>query len=158
MQKVNQISRVLLTCPCCQQKRDAIKETPLTKLEDQTRSEKPLWWMEAGWSIEYAAKDKLRCACSACLKKGRALDAHPWAQNFVIGEPYFAFYDAHEHCVDCKQPFVFSAKEQQFWYEELQFLVQVWPKCCLDCRYKRRERKREQKAQMEASPKKKKPS
>ncbi|WP_420841919.1 zinc-ribbon domain containing protein [Fimbriiglobus ruber] len=41
-------------------------------------------------------------------------------------------------CEDCKQPFVFTASEQQFWYETLKFWVQSHPKQCISCRRVRR--------------------
>ncbi len=44
-------------------------------------------------------------------------------------------------CTDCKQEFVWPAKEQEF-FAEKKFMP---PKRCLDCRRKRREQKNERK-------------
>lgn len=141
-----------LTCPCCKKKRDAAKETPLFQTESTLiQKNADPWKRKPGWSVEGAAKNKLRWACQFCLDAGRALAAQPWEQQFCDHQPYFAYYDAPEVCEDCGQPFVFGAKEQQFWYEERRFWVQSWPKHCVDCRRKRREQKKEQRQRMEAA-------
>lgn len=50
----------------------------------------------------------------------------------------------------CGKGFVFSAKEQRYWYEQLKFWVQSVPKQCPTCRRKIRRRKESQKKLGEA--------
>jgi hypothetical protein len=63
-------------------------------------------------------------------------------QTFTVC-PRHWYIDAAFHCVDCGSEFVFSAKEQQFWYEERKFYVDSQPNRCVACRKKERVRKRE---------------
>lgn len=55
--------------------------------------------------------------------------------------PRHWYVDAIFKCVDCGTEFLFSAKEQHFWYEERRFYVDSYPKRCPDCRKKERARK-----------------
>lgn len=55
-------------------------------------------------------------------------------QQWCDHNPYFAFIDVELPCNRCGNVFLFSAKEQQHWYETLQFWVQSRPKQCLPCR------------------------
>ena len=43
------------------------------------------------------------------------------------------------NCETCKKEFIFSAKEQKFWYEDLHFNYCAYPKSCAPCRKKIRE-------------------
>ena len=135
-----------VTCPCCGKDRDVVGGTPLLQLEDKLRQANltPWWKTSEGWSVEEAQKGKLQWACRYCLKSERAIEANPVVQKFCDYPPYLAYFDTKLRCEDCGSMFVFSAKEQQFWYENLKFWVQSRPKQCLDCRRARRERKREQ--------------
>jgi hypothetical protein len=72
------------------------------------------------------------------------MEANPVVQKFCDHPPYLAYFDVPLRCEDCGSTFVFEAKEQQFWYEELKFWVQSRPKQCAACRKLRRERKSEQ--------------
>lgn len=61
-----------------------------------------------------------------------ALPANVDAQNRELGErPYYV--DILNHCVDCKRPFLFFAREQQYVFEVLKFNTQVdfirFPEC-----------------------------
>ena len=55
--------------------------------------------------------------------------------------PRHWYIDAVFKCADCGAEFLFSAKEQHFWYEERRFYVDSYPKRCPDCRKKERVRK-----------------
>lgn len=52
--------------------------------------------------------------------------------------PYLAeleiYYDLEKVCQDCDRPFIFFAREQQHWYEVLQFPVDSDCVRCTDCR------------------------
>lgn len=52
--------------------------------------------------------------------------------------PYFAYYDQQKVCVTCRQYFVFSKEEQQYWYEQLKFFVCSEAKDCPKCRKDKR--------------------
>lgn len=53
--------------------------------------------------------------------------------------PRHWYVDAEITCTDCNEPFVFSASEQKFWYEDLHFRVDSFPKQCPPCRKTRRD-------------------
>lgn len=59
-----------------------------------------------------------------------------------MAHPAFAYADKTLQCTDCGQPFTFSAHEQQYWYEQLQFVPYSAPKHCVPCRRQRRIYKR----------------
>lgn len=135
-----------ITCPCCGKERSALEEAPLKRSEDKLLEANlsPWWNPTEGWSVEQAAHGKLQWACRYCLKSGRAIEANPVVQKFCDHPPYLAYFDVPLSCEDCGSKFVFEAKEQQFWYEELKFWVQSRPKQCAACRKIRRTRKQEQ--------------
>lgn len=74
------------------------------------------------------------------IRAGRAIAGKPQKQTFLDHKPYLAYYDRGYTCEDCHNDFVFSAREQQYWYEGLQFWVQSCPEQCLTCRKMRRTR------------------
>ena len=54
--------------------------------------------------------------------------------------PRYFYVDQRRRCVECGREFVFSAKEQKYWYEELQFHFDSVPIRCPECRKKQRSR------------------
>lgn len=55
--------------------------------------------------------------------------------------PRYWYIDATFDCEGCGADFIFSAKEQRFWYEDRRFYVDSKPKNCPACRKKERRRK-----------------
>jgi len=53
-------------------------------------------------------------------------------------EPRCWYIDAWFDCEQCNEEFCWTAKEQQYWFEELHFWIDSYPKLCLECRKKRR--------------------
>ena len=73
--------------------------------------------------------------CPDCIREGRALRADPAKQNCGgLAGPILAFWDQTRLCGMCSTRYVFSAEEQRFWYETLQFFVESAPLQCQDCR------------------------
>jgi hypothetical protein len=66
-------------------------------------------------------------------------------QDFTVC-PRHWYIDATFRCADCRSEFVFSAKEQLFWYEERKFYVDSQPKRCAACRKKERAKKKPNKS------------
>lgn len=52
--------------------------------------------------------------------------------------PFFAYYDRQFTCATCSHEFVFRKEEQQYWYEELQFITWSYAKDCPTCRKNKR--------------------
>ena len=50
--------------------------------------------------------------------------------------PVTHYFDLKRTCRDCHRPFIFFAKEQQHWYEELGFGLESDCVCCVECRKK----------------------
>lgn len=136
-----QSTKKTLECPCCGKQRALITATPLIRIQE-TFSHNCL---SEGWAEHYAKGsfyhwDGMQWACNQCFHTKRAIAGKPWLQTFCDWPPYLAYFDKTRVCTDCHTTFVFSAKEQQYWYEELKFWVQSSPRHCLACRRKRRER------------------
>jgi hypothetical protein len=130
-----------MKCPCCK-KTVSVNGTTLLQQEDDLRAKNldPWWSSRGAWAVEAANSGRLQWACKWCLQEGRALRGDPGKQQFCDYPPYFAYYDIDLPCTDCGETFVFSGKEQQYWYEHLKFWVQSRPKQCVDCRRKRRQK------------------
>ena len=52
--------------------------------------------------------------------------------------PMYFYVDEPRTCIQCEQPFVFTAAEQKFWYEKLQFTASSIAIRCTPCRRKKR--------------------
>lgn len=89
-------------------------------------------------------------ACDHCLAEGRALPSDPTKHNIAMGTSYAAYIDRPFTCETCQCPSVFSAAEQQYWYETLGFLIWVYPKHCRSCRKQKRAYTKLQKDLMKA--------
>ncbi len=71
-----------------------------------------------------------------------AILGDPTRQNFGIGPPQLYYVDRQKRCESCARDFVFSAKEQQYWYEQLGFIRDSTAKDCAPCRKERRAEKK----------------
>ena len=54
--------------------------------------------------------------------------------------PRYFYVDQDKRCVECSRQFVFSARGQKHWYEELRFHFDSVAIRCLDCRRRQRTR------------------
>jgi len=132
-----------LTCPVCHQRR-RIEDTPLeTMISEWNR------WQSTDltrFSTDVCEWDGFHnWACAECIETGRAIVAQPDRLNVSMGPVHFAYFDRQRQCAECQQPFVFSAHEQKYWYETLQFMTRSTAKHCKRCRRNRRRRKTLQK-------------
>ncbi|MCJ8332469.1 MAG: zinc-ribbon domain containing protein [Lentisphaeria bacterium] len=59
-------------------------------------------------------------------------------QNYCCSGPYFYYRDKSLDCIQCNENFTFSAEEQKYWYESLQFNLGSIAIRCKDCRKQRR--------------------
>ncbi|MEM5550129.1 zinc-ribbon domain containing protein [Pseudoalteromonas neustonica] len=62
----------------------------------------------------------------------------PRKQRYCI-YPRNLYIDIQKQCVDCHRPFIFFAKEQQYWFEELTFWIEAHAIKCFECTKKSRE-------------------
>jgi hypothetical protein len=76
------------------------------------------------------------------LDYGTAVRADITKQDYSVC-PRHWFVEATFKCADCGENFVFSVEEQRFWYEDRKFYVDSYPKRCVSCRQKERQRKAE---------------
>ena len=66
-----------------------------------------------------------------------AIEADWRKQNFTtMGVGHY--YDLKRHCFRCRQPFIFFAEEQKFWYEDLHLRLEVRANYCWSCRKQNR--------------------
>ena len=68
--------------------------------------------------------------------------ADPSRQNFSVVPQQF-YLDVLKHCGECDRWYVFFAKEQQYWFEELRFFIDSRSRHCPACRKLRRQRQRQ---------------
>ena len=80
-------------------------------------------------------------ACDQCLKRGKAIQSDPSKMNLTVTPKYLAYFDTIVECNNCKKDFIFSATEQQYWFETLRFREESYPNKCLTCRKKVRQKK-----------------
>ena len=60
-------------------------------------------------------------------------------QNYSVCPRYW-YVDAAFICRECGKEFVFTAREQRFWYEEMRFWIDSLPTRCAACRKQQRTR------------------
>lgn len=132
-------------CPCCK------SEKHRTEMKSAIAEKAKIY------KTEYSTIDELKrelydtfsfdynnWACDACLDANRAIKGNPNEQNYTWN-PHYAFFDSEKTCRNCKNRFVFSKKEKQFWYEELKFWMDAEPVNCVACRKEIRAYKEETK-------------
>lgn len=61
--------------------------------------------------------------------------------SFGFDVPKYYYEDKERKCVQCGENFVFSAKEQKYWFETLQFNFNTEAIRCLSCRKQKRSEK-----------------
>jgi hypothetical protein len=54
-------------------------------------------------------------------------------QNYTV-MPRRYYVDILKQCRSCQRPFIFFAREQQHWYEDLGFFIEADCVCCVECR------------------------
>ncbi|MGI4872914.1 MAG: zinc-ribbon domain containing protein [Janthinobacterium lividum] len=131
----------LLKCPCCNQRRtkdecsvfaaqcanEVPKQHYVSWKGKFVLDEQSTYWTDA------IAGTNRNWACDNCLQQERAVRAHPRLQQFCDFTPHFTFFDKRSACRDCGQEFIFTKGEQQFWFENLKFWVQVKKVRCAKC-------------------------
>jgi hypothetical protein len=129
-----------LRCPCCSKARAVglLHRFAGTLRTSYKKHSSEFTKESLNWYIQKANETRFKCACDVCLASGNAIAAKPWLQVYGLSYPYYAYYDVKYTCEDCATTFTFSAKEQQYWYETLKFIIDSRPKQCLACRRKRR--------------------
>ena len=138
-----QVKDYTASCPGCGLQCDLQKQKYLIDTVRSGWIEDPDGWFWMKWLAE---RPRENWACDDCVKQSRAIVAEPKRQKTGMAMPYAAYIDRRFHCTDCDTDFLFSATEQQYWFETLGFLVFVHPKQCVVCRKKRRQKKHTQKA------------
>ncbi|HOP64678.1 MAG TPA: zinc-ribbon domain containing protein [Spirochaetota bacterium] len=136
-------------CPCCKELK-AGADTPIEEIYDMIK--KLNLHLSANDIDDFAGRFKKTepvtgnpagilyhttlWACNSCMEKGKALIGDYSRQNYGLGGPTLMYVELKYRCRSCSEDFIFSAKEQQYWYEELGFLVDSHPVNCPDCRKK----------------------
>jgi len=64
-----------------------------------------------------------------------AIPADTSKQNYSVF-PRTIYVDIEKSCKQCGRPFLFYAKEQKYWYEDLHFYIDVDCVRCIECRKK----------------------
>lgn len=80
-------------------------------------------------------------ACNDCIAEKRAMQPNYDKQNYGMGGPIITYITYDLLCTTCQQPYQFTCQEQQFWYEELGFIIDSFPKNCLSCRTIRQQKR-----------------
>ena len=117
-------------CPCCKM---VVDERELQQTIGRTIKGLRCNWKISEKYILRELEDFQNWACDDCLIKGKAIKSNN-PQNFGYSKPYFAYYDKTIVCESCKDEFIFSKEEQQYWFETLQFRVDAKCLNCKSCR------------------------
>jgi len=118
-----------IVCPCCLNKR---KSNQLTRL---LAFYKMYEYEHVVRVLKGAVEEHFRWACDVCIRDKKAILGIPKKQNFKgFANPFFAYYDQHKKCQKCQINFTFGKEEQQYWYEELGFIIWSKPINCVPCR------------------------
>lgn len=131
-----------LQCPCCNLERGP-EEVQI--LFEQFNSSKRQTLNDEKASVDFdfllslLEGGRTKWACDECLKSGKAIASDPKKMNFTVFPKYLAYFDHKITCTTCKKEFIFSAQEQQYWFETLRFWEDSYPKKCLECRKKIRQ-------------------
>jgi hypothetical protein len=73
-------------------------------------------------------------ACNDCIEVEQAIIPNYDKQSYGMSGVIIAYTNLEKICERCHLNYVFSAKEQQYWYETLGFFIESVPKHCKDCR------------------------
>lgn len=127
--------KYIARCPCC---KTVINQDKLQK----SIGRNPNMW--TGEKIFWATffhhdKEYLLWACDDCIDTGKAIQSNFEKQTYCDFVPHLAYYDKKITCKTCKEDFIFTKEEQQYWYEKLQFWVQGECVNCKKCRKKKRD-------------------
>ncbi|MEM6737915.1 MAG: zinc-ribbon domain containing protein [Bacteroidota bacterium] len=131
-----------INCPCCKKRIERKKLKQVCSLFPFKggmvgKNQDPL-----GFFLTIASKypDTYQWACDDCIKSERAILANPNKQYYSFthpmdtGNPYLAYFDKGFTCQTCQKKVVFSKEEQQYWYEDLSFVIYAKPVNCKTCR------------------------
>ncbi len=125
-----------LKCPCCLQMRGPSQMQRMFHIK-----------LHEGGTIRSIDLEKLKnynytWACDICIQEHKVILGKPNLQTYCDYEPYLAYFDKTPRCETCGISFIFSKKEQQYFYETKKYWVQRIPQHCLACRKVARQEKR----------------
>ncbi len=147
------LGKTPITCPCCKEVK-TLDDTPLITIfqkqakagvyREKTDTVEALNKVILS-SIDYyaGAADEEQFhqyklwACNQCVKDEKAIIANFSKQQPSYGGPYIMYLDLMLNCKYCDTSFCFSAREQQYWYEELQLTIDAKATRCEECRKKK---------------------
>jgi len=136
-------------CTCCSRAKDNTEVQQTTQLLPFDGSFRAVGqsWADSFIQICNSCLGFYQWACDTCIDEGKAILADPAKQKYTFkypwdtATPFLAYFDKKRTCRKCKSSFIFSKSEQQFWYEELQFVVYSTPVHCKSCRKETRAKK-----------------
>jgi Probable zinc-ribbon domain len=134
-------AKMEVVCPVCEKKRNA-KNTVLWDYfffasGYTVKPDTPKDLKDFGQFVAQYVRFKMhrfQWACNHCIAEGMAIKGDYLKQYHGLGSPILAYTNLKRICVDCSAEFVFSAQEQQYWYEVLGFYLDSIPKKCPNCR------------------------
>ncbi|GAA4275587.1 zinc-ribbon domain containing protein [Aquimarina mytili] len=155
------VGNIDVICPCCLDKKDS-RDTPLfdnfLNLLKHGYIHKELKTLEsiANELLDYInkqskantlKKDQIMYhtrlwACNQCVINKKALFADISKQQSSFEGPCMMYVDINLNCKYCNVPFCFTAREQQYWYEELSLRLESKATRCSECRKKKDVQKR----------------
>ena len=133
-----------LQCPCCtlfknQQEVQILFEQLLLSKKQILKSEEVN--IDFNFVCSLLQSGRIQWACDDCLKNGKAIVSDPNKMNYTVSPNYLAYFDKKIKCHTCKEDFIFSSQEQQYWFEVLSFWHDSYPTKCPTCRKEIREQK-----------------
>lgn len=124
-------------CPCCKLLKG---QHEMRVLIYQLNTSKRLTFRDEEVSVDFdfvcaiAESSRKKWACDKCVKSGKAIVSNHTKMNFSVMPRYYAYFDEKKHCYKCKKDYIFSLREQQYWFETLSFWHEAHPSECPTCR------------------------
>lgn len=128
-----------LQCPCCKKYKE---KNQVRTLINQMHPLHPKGFnVDFDWLCRVMSSGYKRWACDDCIKSKKAIISDPKQMNFSVMPKYLAYFNEERTCFDCKKDYIFSAEEQKYWFETLNFWHDAIPNGCKLCRKKIRHQK-----------------
>lgn len=117
-------------CPCCKKSVSSVK----MKRVLQHNAFRPK--QSEAQRLSLLSEDRIKWACDTCIDNKHALISKNKGVTLDRECLGLVYFDLKLHCLSCMEYFVFSKKEQAFWFEAMGFPNP--PSSCKECRQSRR--------------------
>ncbi len=141
-------AKTKMKCPVCKKKKRLFD----TDLIDIIAKASPNANHARMWVKDVQDFQWTEWACKACVKSKKAIKADISKHTYIGSTEHYFYIDSQRKCTNCKKSYVFTASEQQFWYEIARLPTDATPEFCKTCRSENESKKNAQSALMDLLP------